>query len=207
MNKKVIIGIIAICTTILALVVIAIITSFTFIKKNTDEIIKIQRDKLVTIIRVPNAVPPSNTSFNSLRYSWEMETPQKEVATVNVLQTTGFSKEENSIFVILENTVGGDVSIFDKILPSVVADEEVLKAAYSEEKITHLVNGKTGSKSAVIERNSANDKVTKITWEFEKDNFGENIKDYFDKVNSLPETITKTLYVVQSIIIMSLSGQ
>lgn len=185
----------------------AVVLSFTFVKKNTDNLIKIQRDELTSIIRIPNAVPPSNPSFYSISYRWDMETPEGEISGVNVLQTTAFLENEGSIIVILEKNPDGDESIFDKVLSSVVADEEVLKAAYSEEKITNLINGKTGFKSATIERNSSNEKITKIIWEFEKDNFGANAKSYFDKINSLPKPVIKTLYLVQSVILTSLSGQ
>lgn len=206
MGKKILVGIIILFAVVVAFIVAAITFSFTYLKKNTDNIIKIQRDKLTTIINIPNAVPPSNPTFDSITYTWEMETTQNEVTGVNITQTTGFTKSKDSILIVLERTAGGDASIFDRVLPAVIADEEVLKAAFSSEKVTQLKDGKTGFRVATIERD-ASDKVVKITWEFEKNNFGKNIDTEYKKLQSLPEPTIISLYVIQSVAIAALSGQ
>lgn len=193
-------------TLLFALLLATIIFSFTFLKKNTDELIKTQRDKLITLINVPNAVPPSNPTYNSVTYSWEMETPQKEVATASVVQTTGLIKADRSVLVILEKTPGGDASVFEKVLPAVIADKEVLKAAFSDEKVSNLENGQTGFKKASIERDLSSGKVVKVVWEFDKNSFGEKSTELYGKLNK-PELLIKILYAVQNIIIIAFSTQ
>jgi len=195
----------AIAVSLVLVIIIAVTLSFTLLKKNTDNLIKAQRDKLLTIINVPNAVPPSNPTFNSVTYTWEMETMQKEVTGVNILQTTGLERADEKIIVVLEKSAGGDASIFDKVLPAVIKDTQVLNAAYSPEKITHLENGKTGFKSVTIQRDNS-DKIAKITWEFNKKEFGENADAYYDKINSMPESAIKILYNIQNIIISAFSA-
>lgn len=205
--SKVTIAILATITIVFFLAISIVILSFTFFKKNSDELIRSQRDKLLTIVNVPNAVPPSNPTFDSITYTWEMETTQKEVATVNVLQTTGLNRSENKILVVLEKAPAGDPSVFDKVLPAVIADSEVLEAAFSREKLTSLESGQTGFNRVAIERDASGDKVIKITWEFDKEEFGTESRAIYDKLQSLPPAVVTTLYAVQSIVIAAFSGQ
>lgn len=183
------------------LFVIIVVFSFTYVKKNTDAVIRYERDVLVNLVRIPNAIPPSNPSFESISYVWEMETLQKEVVSVRLIHQTGFSKDKDKILAILEKPENADSSVFDKVLPAVVADKSTLDTAFSSDQKTSIWGNGTIYNFAKIERDN-NQKVVRIIWEIDKNKVSSESETNFKKLNSLPAGFLKTLYNIQKIALL-----
>ena len=134
-----------------------------------------------------------------------METPQGEVATVRVNQSTAFGYDLDKIILSVEREVGGDPSIFDKVLPAVVADEQALKSAQNPIDQNLGPNEKYGYNSITIEY-SDTQKPIKIAWEFDKAKTGDNLLREYEKLNKIPPSLLKTSYTIYSTVILLLSG-
>ncbi len=192
-------------TGLFALIIFIIVFSFAYVKKTADTIIRLERDKFVEIVSIPNAVAPSNPSFESISYVWEMETPQGEVATVRVNQSTAFGHNVDKIILSVEREVGGDPSIFDKVLPAVVIDEQALKSAQNPKDQNLGPNEKYRYNNIKIEYSNTQ-KPIKISWEFDKAKTGDNLLREYEKLNKIPPSLLKTSYTIYSTVILLLSG-
>lgn len=183
-----------------------IILSFVYVKSTTDQIVRLERDYIVKLIRIPNAVPPSNPLWNSISYVWEMETNQAEITKVRVNQSTGFSRYEDKIIVSVQREIGSDPSIFDKVIPAVINDQQTLNSAFTKNNKNFGKNDEFGYEKIEIAYNDTGEKVDKVTWEFDKSKLPANLNAQFSRLNRFPEGFVKTLYNIQKGVILLLSA-
>ena len=130
-----------------------------------------------------------------------METPQKEVTTVSVIAQTAYAKSQNKILVILEKPESADSSVFDKVLPAVIADASTLNVAFSQNQQTQAAGEQDLYNFVKIERDQ-NLKVVKVVWEIDKNKLGQNSQQHFEKLNKIPENLLKTLYNIQKTLLL-----
>jgi len=129
-----------------------------------------------------------------------METPQKEVTQVRVISQTAYPKSQNKILVVLEKPENADSSVFDKVLPAVIADASTLDVAFSQNQQTYAAGKQDLYNFVKIERDQ-NLKVVKVVWEIDKDKLATN-NQHFEKLNKLPENLLKTLYSIQKTLLL-----
>ena len=188
--------------SILLLIVAAEIISFKIFKKTTDQINKDLTKKFQQIVRIPDVISPSYKGFYETTYSWDMETPQKEIIKVIFTHNTGFSKSQNKITASVYMEPTGDASLFNKVLPAVVADSQALTSAQDQEHANLGPNNQIGYNKLNLEPVSGDfTKVTKLTWEFDKDNLTVAEADLYKKLYRFPESVLKILYTLQQITI------
>ena len=204
MNKKLLIALGSLVVFFIISIVFIIVFSFSYVKKNTDAIIRLERDKLVNLIRIPNAVPPSNPNFYSITYTWEMETLEKEVTSVRVISETAYSKIQNKILVVLEKPEAADSSVFNKVLPAVIVDKKSLNVALSQDQQTYAAGEGDFYNFVKIERDK-NLKVVKVIWEIDKEKFTIN-NQHFENLNKLPGNLFKILYNIQKTLLLAFAA-
>jgi len=187
--------------------VTAEILSFKVIKKTTDQINSGLNNQFQQLVLIPQVVPPSYRGFYQTTYRWEMETPQNEVIKVVFTHDTGFPKSQSKITATLSMEPGADASLFNKVLPAVIADKQALSSAQDYEHANLGANDQIGYDKLTLEPVTGdNTKVTKITWEFEKSKLTKNEDDLYRKLNNFPESLLKMLYSLQQFTIGIFSG-
>ena len=193
--------------TLLLVVITAEIISFKVVKKTSDQINADLNKKFQQVVRIPEVVPPSFRGYYQTIYSWEMETPQKEVIKVIFTHDTGFSKSQNTITATLSMEPNGDASLFNKVLPAVVADTQALSSAQDFVHANFSANNQIGYKKLSLEPLPGdNTKVTRITWEFEKSELTKGDEALYSKLYKIPEPVFKLLYSLQEVTIKAFSG-
>lgn len=197
----------AIVITLLLVLLIAEILSFKVVKKTTDQINKGLNKQFQQLVFIPEVVPPSYRGYYQTTYRWEMETPQKEVIKVVFTHDTGISKSQNKIVATLSMEPGADASLFNKVLPAVIADKQALGSAQDQEHANLQANDQIGYDKITLEP-VANDKtkVSKITWEFQKDKLTKSEEALYRKLNNFPEPLLKILYSLQAFTIGIFAG-
>lgn len=197
----------AIVITLLLVLLIAEILSFKVVKKTTDQINKGLNKQFQQLVFIPEVVPPSYRGYYQTTYRWEMETPQKEVIKVVFTHDTGISKSQNKIVATLSMEPGADASLFNKVLPAVIADKQALGSAQDQEHANLQANDQIGYDKITLEP-VANDKtkVSKITWEFQKDKLTKSEESLYRKLNNFPEPLLKILYSLQAFTIGIFAG-
>lgn len=173
---------------------------FTVARPTTDAINKeIVRD-LSGVIIVPQGIAPPMHDFDQTVYSWEMETPAKEVTGVTFSYTPSFSSKSDKIIATLEMPENGDPSIFNKVLEAIIVDRQSLDAARSPEKADLNANSKAGYSSIRLAVSPKNNQTTRITWEFKKKNLSPELNKLYQKLN-YPGPVLKFLYKIPGFVI------
>lgn len=206
MKKYILITIATAAAFLIILVITAVIISFTSVKPTTDVINQKLAQKFSKIVRIPQGIPPPQLTFERTYYFWEMETLENEVVGVNFIFYPAFPKGRDTIEVILEKPEKGDPSIFNKVLSAVIADEQTLNSARDIKSANLSANYEAGYKSINIYIDPANEKTTKIVWEFGKNEFEEDLIKSYDQLNRYPTFLLKILYGIPIFIISALSG-
>lgn len=207
MKKVIKFGLVSILLVAIAALIVALVISFKVVKRTTDTINKNLNKKFQEIVRIPEIVPPSQKSFVSTNYIWEMVTPAKEVTTVKFTHDTGFSKNQDKVNVTLEMQPGSDPSLFNKVLPAVVSDTQALSSVQDLEHPNLGPNDKIGYQKielTPVERNSP--QIAKITWQFDRSFFTKNYGELYERLDKFPQPILKFLYLLQKATITLLSG-
>lgn len=203
MKKYVILGLISVFVIIISLFSIAIYISFTKIKPITDTINqKLSSQVISKIVWVPEGIQRPGYEFNQTTYFWEMETTSKEVTGVNFKYTPAFTKNEKEIVVTLEMPENGDASIFTKVLPAIVADEQSIKSALDPQK-ANLGASSTAHFSSIQLTVNRNNQTTKMVWIIPKENLPSDIREEYEKLNF---PALKTLYSIRHFIISLFQG-
>ncbi|KKQ77388.1 MAG: hypothetical protein UT00_C0013G0019 [Parcubacteria group bacterium GW2011_GWA1_38_7] len=206
--KKFILLLLAVIVVVLVLVVVtAEIISFKIIKKTTDQINKDLNQNFQKIVRIPAVVPPSYRGYYQTIYNWEMETPQNEVIKVIFIHDTGFSKSQKTITATLTMEPNADASLFNKVLPAVISDNQALSSAQHFEDANLSANSEIGYKKISLEPVEGDaTRMTKITWEFDKSQIAKGDEDLYSRLNNFPEPLLEILYSLQQFTIRIFSG-
>src|SRR3989344_7274124 len=179
----------------------AIYTSFVVVKPTTQLI----NDKLAStvfskIVRIPQGIPRPSYDFSQTGYEWEMETNAGEVTAVRFNYNPAFSKDDNYIIVTLEMPENSDPSIFTKVLPAVISDEQTLKSATDPLKKNLNGNKGAGYEKIALEKDKKNNQTIKISWKYSKGNLPESIKQLYSKLN-YPQAVLKTFYKIPGFLV------
>lgn len=190
----------------IAIFFIALIISFKFVKQTTDLINADLKNQLKRVVRIPDEVQPTHRSFQTTIYSWEMETNQNEITTVIFKHDTGFLRNQNKIVSSLEMDQVGDPSLFNKILPAIIADKQALISLADLKKADLGPNKDLGyNKTEIFMVNANSQQVSKITWEFDKETISVNSLENYQKLSKYPEGTIKALYWLQRSVLILLS--
>ncbi len=201
MKKAIIIFVSILILLFIGTITTAIVISFKEIKPTIDSINSDLAKKFSQIVIIPDAIPGPARSLNETSYSWEMETPQKEVTAVRFSFTPAFFKNQNEITATLEAPENSDLSIFNKVMPAVVSDQQALTSAQDPLKANLSANSEIGYKELKIEANSKNNQTAKITWKFDKSTLASEILRKYQKINKYPDWLFKILYGVPQVVI------
>lgn len=150
------------------------------------------------IVRIPEPVPPSLRAFYKTNYMWEMETREKEFVTVTFSHNPGFSRHEDKIYASVEMSQGGDPSLFMKVLPALISDQQALTSAQDLEHANLGSNETIGYNQLELTTSEKNpSQVIKILWEFDKRKISEGTQDLYEKIYKYNESILKPLFNIQ----------
>lgn len=207
MKKKIIILLTFLLILCLALLIWAITSAFNTVKPATEKIDEGLEKVFSKVVRIPKeSIPRPSRDFSQTTYTWEMETLEKEVIEVRFSYTPSYASGDEEIVAILEMTEKGDPSIFDKVLPALVADEQSLDSARDAQKANFSANDKAGYSRLEIIKDSRGDKSVKITWIYKKDQLNENIKEDYLKIGKYPPAILETLYTIPNFLVSLVKG-
>lgn len=185
---------------LISLSIILTVVSFKTIRPTTALINQNLADSLNRIVRIPKNIALPFQTFEDSTYFWEMETLDKEVIGVMFKYTTGFSKKQKEIEVELAMADMGDPSIFVKVLPAIISDEQSRVSAQDPTHANLGANSQSGYKSISLTVLPTSNQTIKISWRFDKTHFDKN-QDLYQKLNSFPESLLKFLYSLPNFII------
>jgi len=205
MKRIIIIFLSLVIVFLIILAVAAVIFSFAVIKPTTEKINQKLVEKFDKVVHVPIGIQPPNYSFDQTSFFWEMETIEKEVTGIKFKYDTGFSKNQEKLKVVLEMPEGSDSSIFNKVLPAIITDNQSLSSVQDIEKANLSANEKTGYSQIKISTLPDSKQTTKVSWEFEKRNLGEDLSGLYSKLN-YPKPLLKFLYGLPHLILSLLSA-
>lgn len=206
MKKILVISIISFFVVVIILFITATIVSFTIIKPTTESINKSIAKGLSKTVRIPTGIPSPTLTFDETVYSWEMETLDKEVTGVRLIHQTGFAKSQTKITVVLELAENGDPSIFNKVLPAIIADPQSLNSARDPQKANLSANETVGYSNIELSLRQSTGQTIRITWNFPKEKINQNLPNLYSKLAIYPEPLLRFLYGLPSIILGALSG-
>lgn len=205
MKKKIIIIASILFVSTIVVSAWAIYTSFSTVKPTTESINKNLRNTFGKIVRIPDVIPPS-LDFSQVVYLWEMETLDKEVIEVRFSYTPAYTSQDQEITAVLEMTEKGDPSIFDKVLPALVADDQSLITARDPQRANFGPSEKAGYSKLETAKDSRGDKTIKLSWIYQKEKLDENLKKDYRKIEQLPVSLLRILYAVPGFLVSLVSG-
>jgi len=135
-----------------------------------------------------------------------MQTNQNEVVGVKLTHDTGFAKGDNTITLTLEKEEKGDPSIFEKVLPAVIADKASLNIALDPKQSNIESTTEASYQSFKVDDRSSSQKATKMEWTFDKNNLPQNIKEEYKKLENSPLPV-KFLYNLHNYVVSAFSSQ
>lgn len=185
----------------------ALVISFKFVKQTTDLINEDLKNKFAqTIVRIPQEAHPTYRDFTTTIYSWEMETNQNEVTTVIFKHDTGFSPDQNIIVATLQMDQVGDPSLFNKVLPAVIADKQSLESAQNLQNPKLEANPQAlYTKINLYNYEGRSEQVSKITWDYQRDTIAKDSQNLYLKLRKYPPWFIKALYTLQGTTLQLLS--
>ena len=183
-----------------------IVISFTVVKPTTKAINQKLVEHFAKIVRIPQGILPPNVGFDLTSYSWEMETIEKEVTGVKFSYNPVFVRSQNVILATLEMPEGGDVSIFNKVLPAVVADKQSVDSAINVEKANLSANQDAGYSKINLSVKPETKQTVKITWEYDKSKLGNDLSQDYAKLAKYPPSLLGIFYGLPHLIIGLLGG-
>lgn len=205
-KKYILLILLAILITGVGFVSWAIYTSFVVVRPTTQMI----NDKLASlvfskIVRIPQGIPRPSYDFDQTEYFWEMETNSKEVTGIRFNYTPAFGKNENDIIVTLEMPENSDPSIFTKVLPAVISDDQTLQSATDPLKQNLNGNENAGFEKIALVIDKKNNQTIKISWKYSKRNLPEEVKMLYSKLN-YPKAVLKTFYKIPNFLLSLARG-
>ena len=188
--KRLILAIILFLIVSLALLIWAIYLGFSLVRPTTEQINKqLASQVFPKIIRIPEGIQRPSYEFGQTRYFWEMETNQREVTGINFSYNPAFLKTDDEIVAVLEMPQNSDPSIFTKVLPAVVSDEQSLKSAQDPANANLSGNPQALYSEIELAQDSKNSQTIKITWTYKKSKLPQEIKDLYQKLNYPPKIL------------------
>lgn len=207
MKKKILTAFGVLLVIFIAAIAWAISTAFTTVKPATEKINNGLETAFTKVVRVPKEnIPRPSIDFSQITYLWEMETLEKEVIEVRFSYTPAYTAEEKEVTAYLEMTEKGDPSIFDKVLPALIADEQSLNTARDPQKANFGPNEKALYSKLDIVKNARGDKTIKIIWIYNKDQISENFKQDYQKLENYPQPVLETLYSIPNFLVSLVRG-
>lgn len=205
MKKTIYLTLITLALVLLIILSLAIYISFKIIRPTTKTINAKIEEKLAKLVYIPKGIMRPGLALNLVSYTWEMETPQKEVAGINFTYTPSYSKNENNIQVLLEMKPPTDPSVFKKVLPAVISDQKSLNSAQEKENEDLKPNPQIGYSEMSVERNQQG-QPTKIYWNFKKDALGKDLKSKYKELEQYPNLLLIIFYEIPNTLIGFVSG-
>ena len=205
MRKRFIITAIIFFVLLITAAAWVIYVSFAIVKPTTQSINRNLLTVFGKIVRIPEVLPPS-LDFSQVSYLWEMETLDKEVIEVRFTYTPSYTSQDQEITAVLEMTEKGDPSIFDKVLPALIADSQSLDTARDPQKANFGPSEKAGYSKLEITKDSKGDKTIKISWTYQKENLNENLKNDYQKIGKFPESLLRILYAIPGFLVSLVRG-
>lgn len=206
MKKAIILSIASVFIILIGFIWYVISVSFNQVRPITTEINKNITKDLSKVVRIPEGIAPPMRDFNQTIYSWEMETPAKEVTGVTFKYTPSFAKKDGKIVAALEMPENGDPSIFNKVIEAIIVDEQSLSAARDPQKANLGANDKSGYNSIKLAVSPKSGQTTKITWEFDKKNLSNELNSSYTQINKIPGFALEFLYKLPGFVISLLKG-
>ena len=191
---------------VISLIAAAVVLSFTVVKPTTETINQKLTEHFAKIVRIPKGILPPNIGFDSTSYSWEMETIEKEVTGVKFSYNPVFVRNQNVLLATLEIPEGGDVSIFNKVLPAVVSDKQSVDLAINIEKANLSANQDAGYSKINLSVKPETKQTVKITWEYDKSKLGNDLSQDYAKLAKYPPSLLRIFYGLPHLIIGLLGG-
>ena len=180
--------------------IVAVVISFKVVKQTTDKINFAVKDQIQPLVRIPSVIPPETKSFDKTIYIWEMETKEGEIIKVKLTHDTAFSQKVDKVNMVLEMD-GGDPSVFNKVLPAVIADKQTIISIVDPKRMNTESNPDAHYNKIDFTTKPETGQVTKVIWEFNKEFLTSRNEDLYNKIYSHPEPILKGLYKLQRIIL------
>lgn len=205
MKKAIYLTLLTLALALLIILSLTIYISFKIVRPTTKAINAKIEEKLAKLVYIPKGIMKPGLAFNLVSYAWEMETPQKEVAGISLTYTPSYLKNENNIQVLLEMNPPTDPSVFKKVLPAVISDQQSLNSAQEKEKEDLKPNLQIGYSEISIERNQQ-DQPIKIYWNFKKDDLGEELKSKYKELKQYPNQLLIIFYEIPNTLIGLVSG-
>lgn len=207
MKKKLLIAFGIILIVVIVTIAWAISTAFTTVKPTTEKINVGLETAFSKVVRIPKvSISRPSLDFSQTTYLWEMETLEKEVIEVRFSYTPAYTSEDKEITAVLEMTEKGDPSIFDKVLPALVADEQSLNTARDPQKVNFGASEKALYSKLAIVKDSRGDKTIKISWIYNKNQISENFKEEYQRIEIYPKPILETLYSIPGFLVSLVKG-
>ena len=169
--------------------------------KNIDQKLK---ENVKRVVYIPDGINPPAKTFETSTYEWEMETPAGEVSRVRLSYPNAYTKNDQELKVTFELPEGGDASIFDKVLPAVVADSHSLVTALDPQKASEKTQASYTSVNFV--RLKTTDQTTKIIWVFPKQNLTKDLQEDYQKLAKYPTSLVKLFYNIPGLLIKLAAG-
>lgn len=200
-KKRLVLAIAATFILVFALIIWAAYFSFATVKPTAEEINKKLTSLVFSkIIYIPQGIPRPSLEFYQTRYFWEMETNQKEVIGVTFIYTPSFEKKDDKIIATLEMPQNGDPSIFTKVLPAVIADEQSLNSALDPQKENLGENQNAYYSKLELQKDPKNNQTIKLIWTYEKSKFPQEVKSLYHKLN-YPASLLKFFYTIPNFLL------
>ncbi|OGD83096.1 hypothetical protein A2165_04175 [Candidatus Curtissbacteria bacterium RBG_13_40_7] len=207
MKKVILISIVGVVATLISIVFAAIFISFSQVLPATDAINqKLTQQVMAKVVRIPQMIEPPIRGFDEVIYSWEMETLEKEVIGVKFRYTPAFAKNQTNLIATLEMPEGADASIFNKVLPALISDNQSLNSAQDVEKANLNANDQAGYERIKLAVKPQTKQTILITWEFEKNKLPKDLTNEYSKLSRYPLPILKILHSLPHFIFGLLSG-
>lgn len=204
--KKVLLITVGFLILIIFLLIVAVVYSFSTIKPATQAINEELAQYFSKVIYIPKGIPPPIQDFNETIYFWEMETPDKEVVGIRLKYDTALTKDQKTIRLTLEKEEKGDPSIFNKVLPAVIADKQSLDSARDPQKANLSGNPDAGYNNIKLSVLPQSGQTVQVVWEFEKSKLEDNLVSKYNKLTRVPEPLLRFLYTLPHFILSLFSA-
>lgn len=200
MKKRLLIALGIVFFLAFVIIIISLVLAFSVVKPTTDTINKKLAQKLTNVIKIPEIVPPQTKNFEETVYFWEMETTEHEVVGVRFIHDTGLVKDKDTIEATLEIPPNGDPSIFNKVLPAIISDNQSLTSAEDPKKANLAANSEVGYSEIKLYVKPQTSQTNRIVWTFDKKSLTADFDKDYQKLTGLPYFVLKNLYLLQKTI-------
>lgn len=158
------------------------------------------------LVKIPDIIPPETKSFYTTTYIWEMETNQGEITKVKFIHDTAFDKDTKDFYATLEMENNQDPSLFNKILPAVIADRQAINSIENLTKVDSEDQEIRHEKIELFEIEGRKGQISKVNWQLDRQQIIFQNSQLYQKIHQYPTKVLKTLYGLQGFIITIFSS-